>query len=94
VLASEGATYQDRPHAWHLDVADRMVAKGPELITQTRRLFVDADNREAGIAWCDELTSAGGEAMTVKPAANLTRTGKGLAHPGLKTGRPTPLNRR
>ena len=41
VLASEGATYQEQPHAWHLGIADRMVAAGPALITPTRRLFVD-----------------------------------------------------
>ncbi|TCC33621.1 polynucleotide kinase-phosphatase [Kribbella sindirgiensis] len=84
VLASEGATYQERPHAWHLGIADRMVAAGPELITPTRRLFVDADSWDAGIAWWEELTGAGGEGMVVKPAANLTRTAKGLAQPGLK----------
>jgi protein phosphatase len=84
VLASEGATYQDQPHGWHLDVADRMVAEGAELITRTRRLSVDADNWEAGIAWWEELTGAGGEGMVVKPAANLTRAPKGLAQPGLK----------
>ncbi|TDW23589.1 polynucleotide kinase-phosphatase [Kribbella kalugense] len=84
VLASEGATYQDRPHAWHLDIADKLVAAGPELITPTRRLFVDAGNWDAGIAWWEELTGAGGEGMVVKPAANLTRTAKGMAQPGLK----------
>ncbi|HEY3559519.1 MAG TPA: polynucleotide kinase-phosphatase [Kribbella sp.] len=84
VLASEGSTYQEKPHAWHLGIADAMVAAGPELITQTRRLYVDADNWDAGIAWWEELTGAGGEGMVVKPAANLTRTAKGLAQPGLK----------
>jgi protein phosphatase len=84
VLASEGATYEERPHAWHLGIADRMVAAGPDLITPTRRLFVDADGWDAGIAWWEELTGAGGEGMVVKPAANLTRTAKGLAQPGLK----------
>ncbi|MEV6285043.1 polynucleotide kinase-phosphatase [Kribbella sp. NPDC051770] len=84
VLASEGATYHDRPHAWHLGIADRMVAAGPSLITATRRLFVDADSWADGIAWWEELTGAGGEGMVVKPAANLVRTGKGLAQPGLK----------
>lgn len=29
LLASEGATYQEKPHAWHLALADRMVAAGP-----------------------------------------------------------------
>jgi protein phosphatase len=84
VLASEGATYEERRHAWHLGIADRMVAAGPDLITPTRRLFVDADSWDAGIAWWEELTGAGGEGMVVKPAANLTRTAKGLAQPGLK----------
>ncbi|MGZ0146955.1 polynucleotide kinase-phosphatase [Kribbella sp. WER1] len=84
VLASEGVTYHERPHRWHLDLADRMVAAGPELITPTRRLYVDAGNWDAGIAWWEELTAAGGEGMVVKPAANLTRTAKGLAQPGLK----------
>ncbi|MEU4197646.1 polynucleotide kinase-phosphatase [Kribbella sp. NPDC026611] len=84
VLASEGATYQERPHAWHLALADRMVADGPGLVTPTRRLFVDAGNWADGIAWWEELTGAGGEGMVVKPAVNLTRTAKGLAQPGLK----------
>ncbi|MFF0271354.1 polynucleotide kinase-phosphatase [Kribbella sp. NPDC004536] len=84
VLASEGATYEEQPHAWHLAIADRMVAEGPELITPTRRLWVGADDWDAGIAWWEELTGAGGEGMVVKPAANLTRTAKGLAQPGLK----------
>lgn len=61
-----------------------MVAAGPSLITATKRLFVDADSWVDGIAWWEELTGAGGEGMVVKPAANLVRTGKGLAQPGLK----------
>jgi len=84
VLASEGTTYQEKPHAWHLAIADRLVTAGPALLTPTRRLFVDQDSWDAGIAWWEELTGAGGEGMVVKPAANLVRTAKGLAQPGLK----------
>jgi protein phosphatase len=84
LLASEGATYAEKPHAWHLALADRMVAASPSLITSTRRLSVDLESWEAGIAWWEELTAAGGEGMVVKPAANLVRTAKGLAQPGLK----------
>jgi protein phosphatase len=84
VLASEGATYEEKPHAWHLAVADRMVAADSSLITATRRMFVDADSWDAGIAWWEELTGAGGEGMVVKPAANLVRLKKGLTQPGLK----------
>src|SRR5207249_4048024 len=36
VLASERSTYQNRPHAWHLEIADRLAA-ADDLITTTRR---------------------------------------------------------
>jgi protein phosphatase len=86
LLASEGAVYHDRPHLWHLDVADRLAAAEPELIATTRRIAVQTDDpASAGAAtqWWQELTDAGGEGMVVKPAANLTR-GDGLVQPGLK----------
>jgi protein phosphatase len=87
VLASEGRTWADRDHGWHLDVADRLVAQSPDLFRATRRLVVDtADPTSvaAGVAWWEALTADGGEGMVVKPLANLTRTAKGLAQPGLK----------
>jgi protein phosphatase len=87
LLASEGATYHERQHAFHLDVADRLVAAAPDLLAPTRRLFVDtaAPGSVAGaIAWWEQLTAAGGEGMVVKPAGNLARGRKGLAQPGLK----------
>lgn len=87
VLASEGATYHDRPHAWHMDVADRLATADGDILTSTRRSFVDTtDNAqvEGATAWWEELTATGGEGMVVKPAANLSRGRKGLVQPGLK----------
>lgn len=87
VVASDAGTYENRDHHWHLDLADRLVVADPELFRTTRRLDVDvADDgsRAAGSAWWDDLTSAGGEGMVVKPRANLTRGTKGLVQPGLK----------
>ena len=87
ILATEGMTYQERAHAFHLDLADRLVATAPELMAPTRRLFVDTTDLASvaeGTAWWEELTASGGEGMVVKPAANLTRGHKGLAQPGLK----------
>jgi protein phosphatase len=87
VLATEGAGYHERPHAWHLEVADRLVAADRELVTATRRVFVDTTD-PASVAtatdWWSELTEAGGEGMVVKPAANLARGNRGLVQPGLK----------
>jgi protein phosphatase len=87
VLASEGAVYHERPHRWHLDVAGRLAAAAPDLITTTRRLAVatgDPASAAAAIRWWEDLTAAGGEGMVVKPAANLTRGSGGLVQPGLK----------
>ncbi|WP_375475461.1 polynucleotide kinase-phosphatase [uncultured Jatrophihabitans sp.] len=87
VLASEGAAHQRHPHAWHLDLADRLVAADPQTLTPTARLFVDTTDPgslAAGVDWWHALTASGGEGMVVKPAENLTRGAKGFVQPGLK----------
>ena len=76
LLASEGAVYHERPHGWHLDLADRLAATAPDLIATTRRIAVetgDPASVSAATRWWEDLTAAGGEGMVVKPAANLTR---------------------
>ncbi|MEV4318741.1 polynucleotide kinase-phosphatase [Actinocrispum sp. NPDC049592] len=87
ILAAEGQSFADRPHSWHLEIADRLVANDPGLFTPTRRLIVDTSDDESvakGIAWWEELTANGGEGMVVKPMANLVRGPKGLVQPGVK----------
>ena len=87
VLATEGSTYHDRDHGWHLAIADRLVDADPNLIQPTRRLLVDitdATSTATAVRWWEELTAGGGEGMVVKPFANLTRTRKGLVQPGIK----------
>jgi polynucleotide kinase-phosphatase len=74
VLAAEGQSFATRPHAWHLDIADRLAEADPALFTTTKRLFVDTADEQSvarGIEWWEEMTAAGGEGMVVKPAANL-----------------------
>jgi protein phosphatase len=87
LLATEGTTHHAAPHAWHLELADRLVAADPELLMTTRRFVVDTTDSASvsdGIAWWDALTAAGGEGMVVKPLANLVRSQRGLVQPGLK----------
>ncbi|TGO05663.1 polynucleotide kinase-phosphatase [Serinibacter arcticus] len=84
-----GSTHETRPHPWHLEIADALVAADPVLIRPTRRLVVDlADeaSRSAGVAWWEELTGTGGEGMVVKPLANLVLADRGgrPLQPGLK----------
>ncbi|MDR2986866.1 MAG: polynucleotide kinase-phosphatase [Nocardiopsaceae bacterium] len=87
LLATEGTSYSNRPHAWHLAIADRLAAAEPELITVTRSM--DADTTDpvsmaAATLWWEQLTAGGGEGMVVKPAANLVRGRRGPVQPGLK----------
>ncbi len=87
VLASQGRSWADRDHVWHLEVADRLAALAPGRFRTTRRLRVDTTDpasTAAGVTWWEELTASGGEGMVVKPVANLTRNTKGLVQPGLK----------
>jgi len=87
LLAAEGSTFHDRPHAWHLALADRLVTADPALVRPTARRFVDLGDEEsvaASTAWWKELTAAGGEGMVVKPAANLAHGRKGIVQPGVK----------
>jgi protein phosphatase len=87
ILASDGAAHQQRPHAWHLAIADQLAAADPDLITTTRRRTVDTTDPASAAeatAWWEEMTAVGGEGMVVKPGANLTRGPKGLVQPGLK----------
>src|SRR6202041_3144414 len=83
LLASHGAAHHARPHAWHLDQADRLVAADPDIFTATPRPPARAAVAAAA-DWWEELTGSGGEGMVVKPAANLTRGSRGLVQPGLK----------
>ena len=88
-------TYQARPHAWHLELADRLAGADPELVITTRR--VDADTTDLGstatvTAWWEELVAGGGEGMVVKPTANLVRESRrGVVQPGLKVRGPEYL---
>ncbi|BEP14988.1 polynucleotide kinase-phosphatase [Acidothermaceae bacterium B102] len=87
VLATEGRTYTELDHGWHLAIADRLVAADPALVRATRRLLVDTTDDAsvtAGVAWWTDLTGDGGEGMVVKPLANTVRTDKGWAQPGIK----------
>jgi protein phosphatase len=87
LLASAGATYSERPHGWHLALADRLAEADPELVRGTRSMSVDVTDptsEATATAWWEEMTAVGGEGMVVKPAANLTRGRRGVVQPGLK----------
>ena len=76
LLATEGAVYHERPHRWHLALADRLAAADPSSSPSPARSRSDTGDPAsvaAATQWWEDLTAAGGEGMVVKPAANLTR---------------------
>jgi protein phosphatase len=94
VLAAEGEVHALRPHAWHLEIADRLVTAGADVFRRTERRIVDlddADSVEAGVAWWTQLTATGGEGMVVKPADTIVETGRGVTQPGVKCRGPEYL---
>ena len=94
VLAAEGEVYALRPHAWHLEIADRLVAAGADVFWRTERRVVDLDDEasvEAGVDWWTRLTATGGEGMVVKPADTIVETGRGVTQPGVKCRGPEYL---
>jgi len=99
VLASQGASHAAQPHAWHLGMMDRLAAVDSSMFAQTRHVYADTSDEAScanATAWWSSLVEAGGEGMVVKPAAGLTRGGRGLAHrgmaqPGLKVRGPEYL---
>ena len=87
MLAADGQTFETREHAWHLALTGRLVDADPALLRRTEHRFVDVTDPAAeadATSWWTSMTSAGGEGMVVKPAANLVRGRKGLVQPGLK----------
>jgi len=94
LLATEGRTYHESSHDWHLAIADRLVDVDGSLFVPTRRMVVetaDSTSAAAGVEWWSALTAAGGEGMVVKPLANLVRSRGGLVQPGLKVRGPEYL---
>lgn len=93
LMASEGATYFDRSHAWHMDTLARLAEHDPILVATPYRVVELADEaaRAGAVAWWESLTEAGGEGMVVKPEHWLVRGKRGMVQPALKCRGPEYL---
>jgi protein phosphatase len=87
LLASEGAVHTDKTNRWHMETLHRLAAADPALMAPTPFLEIDVTD-EGAVAqasrWWEEVTSAGGEGMVVKPLDFVARGPKGLIQPALK----------
>ncbi|WP_426058996.1 polynucleotide kinase-phosphatase [Hymenobacter sp. B1770] len=87
LLATEGRTYFDRDHAWHMETLRTLALADPGLLRATPYRVVplhDPAEVEAAIQWWTDLTAAGGEGMVVKPYDFVPQGKSGLLQPALK----------
>ena len=86
LLASEGAVHSDRDHLWHLDMAARLRQADPELFRETDHRVVNlgSGDEDDAVRWWEELTTAGGEGMVVKPTDFVANGKRGLVQPAMK----------
>jgi len=86
LLATEGKTYFDRDHLWHLETLSAL-AEADSLFRRTKFRAVDVLDEQAmqaATAWWKELTEVGAEGMVVKPYSFIVRDKNGLTQPALK----------
>ena len=86
LLASEGTVHTDKDHLWHLDVAARMRQADAGLFRETGHKVVELNTsaEDGAIQWWEEVTSAGGEGMVVKPVSFIATGKRGLVQPAMK----------
>jgi len=87
LLATEGRTYFDKDHAWHMETLRALCLADEGLLRATPYRVVhlqDIADVEAATQWWTDLTEAGGEGMVVKPYDFIPTGQKQLVQPALK----------
>jgi protein phosphatase len=93
ILATEGATYIDETHQWHMQQTALLAAAGAPIISGTPFKVVDLGDdasKTDAIEWWTELTAGGGEGMVVKPLEFIAKSGRSI-QPGIKCRGPEYL---
>ena len=94
LLASEGSVHTDKQHGWHMEKLAQICAQDQELLLATPFKIVDVNDTascEEATAWWQEMTSAGGEGMVVKPLDFISKGRRGYAQPAVKCRGPEYL---
>ncbi|HEY6116036.1 MAG TPA: polynucleotide kinase-phosphatase [Candidatus Dormibacteraeota bacterium] len=93
ILATEGATYIEQTHQWHMQQAALLASAGAPIVAGTPFKVVDLTDdasQQDAIDWWTDLTAAGGEGMVVKPLEFIAKSGRGI-QPGIKCRGPEYL---
>lgn len=93
LLASQGRSYFDKSHLWHMQTLARLAQDDPLLIATNYQLvdLQDQSARQSCIQWWQAMTRAGGEGMVVKPEQWIVKGKRGLCQPAIKCRGPEYL---
>jgi protein phosphatase len=86
-LATEGKTYFDQLHIWHLLEIETFCQMNPKHLVVTPHILVDLtseESKEAAINWWVNLTLKGGEGMVVKPLEYIPQLKGRMIQPAMK----------
>ena len=86
LLATEGKTYLDRDHLWHMSELARLAESDEIFMATQHRAVTLNDDAEctAATEWWESMTARGGEGMVVKPLAFVAHKGRKLVQPAVK----------
>lgn len=87
LMASEGRTFIDKNHSWHMETLGKLAMTDDSLIMATKWRLVDLNDERArkdAILWWEEMTASGGEGMVIKPHDFVMRGSKGMIQPAVK----------
>ncbi len=87
ILATEGKTYFDKQHPWHLENIQSFCDHNKNHLMVTANIMVDLRNQDSmqqAIDWWTSLTSKGGEGMVVKPLDYITSFKGRTVQPAMK----------
>jgi protein phosphatase len=87
ILATEGKTYFEETHLWHLQQIDAFAAFAPKYLMVTAHRVVDLEDAKScadAVAWWQNLTENGGEGMVVKPLQYIAKNKGRNIQPAMK----------
>jgi len=87
ILATEGKTYFDKDHVWHMETIARYSGGEGNPLVPTNWKLVDLEDEQSvadAVSWWEALTAKGGEGMVVKSLSFIERGDKGLLQPAIK----------
>jgi protein phosphatase len=87
LLATEGKTFFDKNHIWHMEMLQKLCAADEALLLATNYKIITLTDEESwreGVNWWLEMTEKGGEGMVVKPFDFVVRASRGLVQPAIK----------